>query len=160
MEFSKYQIFEELHRALFFSLHGVLHKARFIKAYGVLKIINFIKPSVMECSMAQYLQKGVELLENFPFEELHRAHFFYGHGVLHEARFIKAYGVLKIINSVKHSIMQISFFYDGVLHKATFINEYGVLKLSIVNKLHVVLFFLANVWSAPLRNTYLKAWSS
>ena len=75
------------------------------------------------------------------FQELHRAHFFYGHGVLHEARFIKAYGVLKIINSVKHSIMQISFFYDGVLHKATFINEYGVLKLSIIQKLHVVPFF-------------------
>ena len=78
--------------------------------------------------MAQYLLKGLELLENFPFEELHRA------------RFIKAYGVLKIIHSVKHSIMQISFFYDGVLHHATFINEYGVLKLSIFNKLHVVLF--------------------
>ena len=80
--------------------------------------------------MAQYLLKGLELLENFPFEELHGA------------RFIKAYGVPKIINSVKHSIMQISFFYDGVLHKATFINEYGVLKLSIINKLHVILFFL------------------
>ena len=66
--------------------------------------------------MAQYLLKGMRLSENFPFEELHRA------------RFIKAYGVLKIINSVKHSIMQISFFYDGALHKATFINEYGVLK--------------------------------
>ena len=65
--------------------------------------------------MAQYLLKGMELLENFPFEELHRA------------RFIKAYGVLKIIHSVKHSIMQSSFFYDGVLHETTFINEYGVL---------------------------------
>ena len=50
MEFFKYQIFEELHRALFFSLHGVLHKARFIKAYGVLKIIKFIKPSIMPFS--------------------------------------------------------------------------------------------------------------
>ena len=78
--------------------------------------------------MAQYLLKGMELLENFPFEELHRA------------RSIKAYGVLKIINSVKHSIMQISFFYDGVLHKATFIKEFGVLKISMINKLHVVLF--------------------
>ena len=71
----------------------------------------------------------MELLENFPFEELH------------SARFIKAYGVLKIINSAKHSIMQISFFYDGVLHKATFINEYGLLKLSIINELHVDLFW-------------------
>ena len=70
----------------------------------------------------------MELLENFPFEELHRA------------RFIKAYGVLKIIHSVKHSIMQSSFFYEGVLHKTTFINEYGVLKLSMIQKLNVVLF--------------------
>ena len=33
--------------------------------------------------MAQYLLKGMKLLENFTLEELHRA------------RFIKAYGVLK-----------------------------------------------------------------
>ena len=79
--------------------------------------------------MAQYLLKGVELLENFSFKELHRA------------RFIKAYGVLKIIHSVKHSIMQSSFFYEGVLHKTTFINEYGVLKLTMIQKLRVVLFF-------------------
>ena len=92
--------------------------------------------------MAQYLLKDVELLENFSFKELHRA------------RFIKAYGVLKIIHSVKHSIMQSSFFYEGVLHKTTFINEYGVLKLSMIQKLHVVLFFFANVWSAPWHNTY------
>ena len=89
--------------------------------------------------MAQYLLKGVELLENFSFEELHRA------------RFIKAYGVLKIIHSVKHSIMQSSFFYEGVLHKTTFINGYGVLKISMLNKLCVS---FANVWSAPWHNIY------
>ena len=76
----------------------------------------------------------MELLENFSFEELHRA------------RFIKAYGVLKIIHSVKHSIMQISFFYDGVLHKTTFINEYGVLKVSMIRKLNVVLFFFFQMY--------------
>ena len=99
----------------------------------------------MECSMAQYLLKGMKLLENFSFEELHRA------------RFIKAYGVLKIINSVKHSIMQISFFYDGVLHKATFINEYGVLKLSIVNKIHDVLFFICKRARASVLQRYYCA---
>ena len=127
----------------------------------------FLKDSIaqiyyigMEYSIGSNFLEDMEFSKYHIFQELHRALFFYGHGVLHEARFIKAYGVLKIINSVKHSIMQISFFYDGVLHKATFINEYGVLKLSIVNKLYVVIFFLAKVWSAPLRNTYLKAWSS
>ena len=84
--------------------------------------------------MAQYLLKGVELLENFSFEELHRA------------RFIKAYGVLKIIHSVKHSIMQSSIFYEGVLHKTTFINEYGVLKLTMIQKLRVVLFFFLQMY--------------
>ena len=79
--------------------------------------------------MVQYLLKGVELLEKFSFEELHRA------------RFIKAYGVLKIIHSVKHSTMQSSFFYEGVLHKTTFINEYGVLQLTMIQMLHVVHFF-------------------
>ena len=118
--------------------------------------INYIG---MEYSIGSNFLEDMEFSKYHIFQELHRAHFFYGHGVLHEARFIKAYGVLKIINSVKHSIMQISFFYDGVLHKATFINEYGVLKLSIVNKLHFF-FILANVWSAPLCYTYLKAWSS
>ena len=98
--------------------------------------INYIG---MEYSIGSNFLEDMEFSKYHIFQELHRAHFFYGHGVLHEARFIKAYGVLKIINSVKHSIMQISFFYDGVLHKATFINEYGVLKLSIINKLHVVL---------------------
>ena len=48
MEFSKYHIFQELHRALFFYWHGVLHEVRFIKAYVVLKIINSIKPSIMQ----------------------------------------------------------------------------------------------------------------
>ena len=38
----------------------------------------------MECSMAQYLQKGVELFEYFPFKELHRAFFLYWCGVLNE----------------------------------------------------------------------------
>ena len=38
----------------------------------------------MECSMAQYLQKGVELFEYFPFKELHRAFFLYWFGVLNE----------------------------------------------------------------------------
>ena len=69
--------------------------------------------------MVQYLLKGVEL---------------------HRARFIKAYGALKFIHSVKHSIMQFFFFYDGVLHKTTFINGYGVLKLSMINKLRVGFF--------------------
>ena len=100
--------------------------------------INYIG---MEYSIGSNFLEDMEFSKYHIFQELHRALFFYGHGVLHEARFIKAYGVLKIINSVKHSIMQISFFYDGVLHKATFINEYGVLKLSIINKLHVILFF-------------------
>ena len=99
--------------------------------------INYIG---MEYSIGSNFLEDMEFSKYHIFQELHRAHFFYGHGVLHEARFIKAYGVLKIINSVKHSIMQISFFYDGVLHKATFINEYGVLKLSMIQKLHVVLF--------------------
>ena len=100
--------------------------------------INYIG---MEYSIGSNFLEDMEFSKYHIFQELHRAHFFYGHGVLHEARFIKAYGVLKIIDSVKHSIMQISFFYDGVLHKATFINEYGVLKLSIIDKLHVILFF-------------------
>ena len=107
----------------------------------------FLKDSIsqinsidMEYSIGSDFLEDMEFSKYHIFQELYRALFFYGHGVLHEARFIKSYGVLKIFNSVKHSIMQISFFYDGVLHKATFINEYGVLKLSIINKLHVVLF--------------------
>ena len=104
----------------------------------------FLKDSIaqinhigMEYSIGSNFLEDMEFSKYHIFQELHRAHFFYGHGVLHEARFIKAYGVLKIINSVKHSIMQISFFYDGVLHKTTFINGYGVLKLSMINKLRV-----------------------
>ena len=46
------------------------------------KLFFFCK--CMECSMAQYLQKGMELFEYFPFKELHRAFFLYWCGVLNE----------------------------------------------------------------------------
>ena len=38
----------------------------------------------MECSMAQYLQKGMDLFEYFPFKELHRAFFLYWFGAINE----------------------------------------------------------------------------
>ena len=103
MEFFKYQIFEELHRALFFSLHGVLHKARFIKAYGVLKIINFIKPSIMQFS------------------------YFYN-GALHETIFINDYGVLRlIIVNQLHVVLFMQMY--GVLHGAILTKRRGALRI-------------------------------
>ena len=108
----------------------------------------FLKGSI---SQIKYIRMEYSIGPNFPedmefsnyqiFEELHRTLFFYWHGVLHEVRFIKAYRVLKIITSIKPSIMQVSFFYNGVLHETIFINDSRVLKLIIIDELHVVVFF-------------------
>ena len=89
----------------------------------------------MEHSIGSNFCEDMELSKYHIFE-----HFFYWHRGLHEVKFIKNYGVLKIINSIKPSMMQGFFFYNGVLHETRFINDCGVLKQITINKLHVALF--------------------